>query len=151
MNVFIRLLIAHVLGDFLLNQFASSKRSGNRFDRWKTLVFHTGIILLTTLLLMIDLLNLKVFYFCILIAVSHMMIDFTRLVLEYYVSGSSKQSPIYSKKENLYRLFYFLTHFNKGWSSRPYRNWFLLNLFDQCLHIMILSIVAFLITVNKII
>ena len=142
MCIFARLLIAHLLSDIPLNLFASEKRNGSLAYRFLVLGLHTVIVFLTTLLLFVDELNRTVFFCVLLVAGSHFIIDALRLRIEKWVYPKTGERPIHSKRRDLSRLFRFFKDPSASWPEPGFREWFLLNVFDQCFHILILVLAA---------
>ncbi len=142
MYIFARLLIAHLLSDIPLNLFASEKRNGSLAYRLFVLGLHTVIVFLTTLLFFVDKLNRTVFFCVLLVSASHFLIDALRLRIEKCVYPEPGDRPTYSKRRNLSQLFRFLSHPVASWSEPGFRGWFLLNVLDQCLHLLVLVLVA---------
>jgi len=142
MYIFARLLIAHLLSDIPLNLFASEKRNGSLAYRFFVLGLHTVIVFLTTLLFLVDKLNRTVFLCVLLIAVSHFIIDALRLRIEKWVYPKTGERPTHSKKRDVLKLFRFLKDPGTSWSEPRFPQWFLLNVFDQSLHILILVLAA---------
>ena len=142
MCIFARLLIAHLLSDIPLNLFASEKRNGSLVYRFFVLGLHTVIVFLTTLLFFVDKLNQTVFLCVLLVAGSHFIIDALRLRIEKWVYPKTGESPTHSKRRDVLRLFRFLKNPGASWSEPRFPQWFLLNVFDQCFHILILVLAA---------
>jgi hypothetical protein len=142
MWIFARLLIAHLLSDIPLNLFASEKRNGSLFYRFLVLGLHTTIVFLTTLLLFVDKLNQTVLACVLLVAGAHFLIDALRLSIEKRVYNELRQRLPYSKRRDLLRLFRFVKDPGASWSEVGFRKWFLLNVLDQCLHLVVLVLVA---------
>ena len=142
MCIFARLMIAHLLSDIPLNLFASEKRNGSLAYRFFVLGLHTTIVFLTGLLLFVDKLNRTVFLCVLLVAVSHFAIDALRLRIERWVYPRTGETPTHSKRRDLMRLFRFLKKPGASWSEQGFPEWFLLNILDQCLHLLILILAA---------
>lgn len=142
MYIFVRLLIAHLLSDIPLNLFAFDKRNGSLSTRFVVLSLHTVIVFLMTLLVLADKLNRTVFFCVLLVAGTHFVIDALRLRIEKGVYPEPEQRPTHSKREDLSRLFSFLMNPGAVWAEPGFPVWFLLNVFDQCLHLVVLGLVA---------
>ena len=142
MYILVRLLIAHLVSDIPLNLFASEKRNGSLFYRFVVLGLHTAIVFLTTLLLFVDKLNRTVLSCVLLVAAAHFVIDALRLSIEKRVYHEPGKRPDYSKRRDLLRLFRFLKDPGGSWSDAGFRKWFVMNTIDQCLHLVVLVIVA---------
>jgi|GEM_PF-5873962 len=142
MYIFARLLIAHLLSDIPLNLFGSEKRNGSLAYRFFVLGLHTTIVFLTGLLFFVDMLNRTVFLCVLFVAGSHFMIDALRLRIERWVYPRTGERPTHSKRRDLSKLFRFFKNPRASWSEPGFPQWFLLNVFDQCLHLLILVFVA---------
>ena len=142
MCIFARLLIAHLLSDIPLNLFASEKRNGSLGYRFFVLGLHTVIVFLTTLLFFVDKLNRTVFLWVLLVAGSHFIIDALRLRIERRVYPKTGEKPIHSKKRDVLKLFRFFKNPTASWSEPRFPQWFLLNILDQCFHLLILGLAA---------
>ena len=142
MYIFARLLIAHLLSDIPLNLFASEKRNGSLPYRLFVLGLHTTIVFLTGLLLFVDQLNRTVLLCVLFVAGSHFVIDALRLRIERWVYPKTGEKPTHSKRRDLARLFRFFKNPRASWSEHAFPEWFLLNVLDQCLHLLILILVA---------
>ena len=142
MYIFARLIMAHLLSDIPLNLFASEKRNGSLAYRFFVLGLHTVIVLLTTLLLFVDRLNRTVFSCVLLVAGSHFIIDAIRLRIEKWVYPKTGERKTRSKRRDVLRLFRFVKNPIGFWSEPGFPQWFLLNVFDQSLHILILVLAA---------
>ncbi len=142
MYIFARLLIAHLLSDIPLNRFASEKRNGSLSYRLFVLGLHTAIVFLTTLLLFVDKLSRTVFFCALFVSGSHFLIDALRLRIEKSVYTGPGEKMTHSKRRDLLRLFRFFRDPGASWSEPGFRGWFLLNVLDQCLHLLILILVA---------
>ena len=142
MYIFARLLIAHLLSDIPLNLFASEKRNGSLPYRFFVLSLHTVIVFLTALLFFVDKLNQTVFFCVLFVAGSHFIIDALRLRVERWVYPRTGESPTHSKRRDVMRLLRFFRAPGVSWSEPGFPQWFLLNVFDQCFHILILVLAA---------
>lgn len=142
MYIFARLIMAHLLSDIPLNLFASEKRNGSLAYRFFVLGLHTVIVFLTTLLFFVDELNRTVFFCVLLVAGSHFVVDAVRLRIEKRVYPRTGERPTHSKRRDVLRLFRFLKNPRASWSEPGFPQWFLLNVFDQSLHILILVLAA---------
>jgi hypothetical protein len=142
MYIFVRLLIAHLLSDIPLNLFAFDKRNGSTSTRLLVLSLHAVIVFLTTLLFLADKLNRTVLFCVLLVAAAHFLIDAFRLKIEKGVYPEPEQKQTRSKKEDLSKLFRFFMDPGAVWSEPGFRVWFILNVFDQCLHLLVLTLVA---------
>jgi hypothetical protein len=142
MCIFARLLIAHLLSDIPLNLFASEKRNGSLAYRFFVLGLHTVIVFLTTLLFFVDKLNQTVLFCVLLVAGSHFIIDALRLRIEKWVYPKTGERPTDSKRRDLLRFFGFFKAPGVSWSEPRFPQWFLLNVFDQCFHILVLVLAA---------
>jgi membrane-bound metal-dependent hydrolase YbcI (DUF457 family) len=142
MYIFARFLIAHLLSDIPLNLFASEKRNGSLAYRFFVLGLHTIIVFLTTLLFFVDKLNRTVFLCVLLVAGSHFIIDALRLRIERWVYPKTGEKPTHSKKRDVLKLFRLFGAPDTSWSEPGFPQWFLLNVFDQCLHLLILVLAA---------
>ena len=137
-----RLLVAHLLSDIPLNLFGSEKRNGSLAYRFFVLGIHTLIVFLTTLLLFVDKLNQTVFFCVLFVAGSHFVVDALRLRIERWIYPKTGERPTHSKRRDVLKLFRFFKNPRAAWSEPGFREWFLLNVFDQCLHLLILGLVA---------
>lgn len=142
MCIFLRLLIAHLLSDIPLNLFASEKRNGSVARRSLVLGLHTVIVFLTTLLVLVDKLNREVLFCVLIISVAHFLIDALRLTVEKWVYPEPVERPTYSKRKDILKLFRFFKDPGAVWTEPGFRGWFLLNVFDQCLHVLTLILAA---------
>ncbi len=142
MYIFARLLIAHLLSDIPLNLFASEKRNGSLPRRFFVLGIHTTIVFLAALLLFVDKLNRTVVTCLLIVAGAHFLIDNLRLAIEKKVHVEPEANPGLSKRKDLLRLFRFFKHPRASWSETGFREWFLLNVLDQSLHLVVLVFVA---------
>ncbi len=142
MCIFARLLIAHLLSDIPLNLFASEKRNGSLSYRFFVLGLHTVIVFLTTLLFFVDKLNRTVFFCVLLVAGSHFLVDALRLTIERRVYVEPDARPPHSKRRDLLRLLRFFKDPGASWAEPGFPEWCLLNIVDQCLHLLILVLVA---------
>lgn len=143
MCILARLLIAHLLSDVFLNLFSSEKRNGIRSSRVRALGLHTVIVFATTLLFFLDKMNQIVFLCVILVGASHLLIDAVRLRIEDTVFDQPRLGePPLSKREGLRSLWRFLKDPRASWSEAWFRKWFFLNILDQCLHLLVLALVA---------
>ena len=143
MCILARLLIAHLLGDIPLNLFASQKRNGTLFYRFVILSLHATIVFLANLLLFVDKLNQTVLGCFLLVAAAHFLIDALRLRIEdrVFVQARVTQPPR-TKREGLMRLRRFFKDPRASWCEDWFRKWFLLNILDQCLHLVVLVLAA---------
>jgi hypothetical protein len=142
MCIFARLLIAHLLSDIPLNLFAAEKRNGSVARRFSVLALHTAVVFLTTLLFFVDMLGPRVFLAVLLVAAAHFLIDALRLRIEKRVYRQADERPPYSKRKDLVRLFRFVKNPGASWSESGFRGWFVLNLLDQCLHLLVMAFAA---------
>jgi hypothetical protein len=142
MCIFARLVIAHLLSDIPLNLFASEKRNGSIAYRFVVLGLHTTIVFLTSLLFLVDMLNRTVLACVLFVAVSHFIIDALRLRIEKWVYPRTGEKPTHSKRRDLAKLFGFFKNPRASWSEHGFPEWFLLNVFDQCLHLLVLVFAA---------
>ena len=142
MYIFARLLVAHLLSDIPLNLFASEKRNGSFPYRVFVLGVHATIVFLTALLLFVDKLNQTVVTCVLIVAAAHFLIDTLRLAMEKRVYAELDAKPNHSKRKDLSRLFRFFRDPGASWSETGFREWFLLNAFDQGLHLLVLVLVA---------
>ena len=142
MCIFARLLIAHLLSDIPLNLFASEKRNGSLAYRFFVLGLHTTIVFLTTLLFFVDKLNRTVFFCVLFLSGSHFLIDALRLRIEKRIYPEPGMKSSHSKRKDLLRLFRFFKNPGASWAEPGFPGWFLLNVLDQCLHLLILVLVA---------
>ena len=143
MWILARLLMAHLLSDVFLNLFSSEKRNGSPSSRVRALGLHTVIVFATTLLFLIDKMNQMVFLCVILVGASHLLIDALRLRIEDAVFDQPQPTqPPRSKREGLRRLWRFLKDPRASWAEGWFRKWLFLNILDQCLHLLVLVLVA---------
>lgn len=142
MCVFVRFLLAHLLSDIPLNLFAFQKRNGSLAHRFFVLGIHTMIVFFTTLLFFVDKLNRTIFLCILLVAGSHFIIDALRLRIEKWVYPKTGMKPTHPKKRALLTLFSFFKNPGVFWSLPGFPQWFLLIVFDQCFHILILVLAA---------
>ncbi len=142
MCIFFRLLIAHLLSDIPLNLFASDKRSGSVARRFFVLGLHTVIVFLTTLLLLVDKLNRTVLICALMISAAHFLIDAFRLRIEKQVCPEPLEKASHSKRVDFLKLYRFVKDPGVVWFEPGFRSWFLLNVLDQCLHLLILILAA---------
>lgn len=146
MWIFVRFLVAHLLSDIPLNLFASEKRNGSLGYRISVLGLHTTIVFVVTLLFFVDMLNPTVFACVFVVAAAHFLIDALRLRIEKSFYRVSAENPEYSKRKDLVRMFRFMKNPGASWSESGFRGWFVLNLLDQCLHLLVMALVAVYLT-----
>ena len=141
MWILARLLMAHLMSDVFLNLFSSEKRNGSLSSRVRSLGLHTVIVFATTLLFFVDKLDQRVLLCVILVGVSHLLIDALRLRIEDTAFDQPRLPPR-SKREGFRRLWSFLKNPRASWAEAWFRKWLLLNILDQCLHLLVLVLVA---------
>ena len=143
MNYLVRLLLAHLISDIFLNRFARRKRTGRPLQKLGVLSLHTVIVFTTTLLFFVDKMNTTILGACVAVGATHFLVDALRLLVEYRRFRGEGNTPIYTKREDMERLIYFLSNLPKSWSQTDFRTWFLMNLADQSLHLLVLVCVAY--------
>ena len=118
------------------------KRNGSLPYRFFVLGLHTTIVFLTGLLLFVDQLNRTVFLCVLFVAGSHFAIDAVRLRIERWIYPKTGETPTHSKRRDLSKLIRFFKNPRTAWSERGFPEWFLLNVLDQCFHLLILILAA---------
>lgn len=80
MIVFIKLILAHLIGDFLLQPYAWVKEKERKTIKSPKLYFHIGIHLALNFIVLWD---FNLWYIPVIIGVSHLIIDAAKLLLQH--------------------------------------------------------------------
>ncbi|TRZ43668.1 DUF3307 domain-containing protein [Robertkochia solimangrovi] len=85
MELFLKLLIAHLLGDFVLQPYSWVQDKNLKKLRSPRLYLHTGVHLILTLLMLST--ELSLWYLAVIIAITHFLIDAMKLKLQNEKNG----------------------------------------------------------------